>query len=45
LCAEKAQKSPDRAKLIQFKDSRGPMTDFKVYQIKSSGSKRVKEYQ
>lgn len=33
------------ARLIRFKDSKRPMTEIKVYQIKSSGNKRVKEYQ
>ena len=41
----KGPKSPDLAKLIRFKDNKGPMTEIKVYQIKSSGNKRVKEYQ
>ncbi len=45
-CApKKARKSSDRAKMIRFKDNSRSMTEFKVYQIKSSSFKRVKEYQ
>ena len=41
----KSPKSPDFAKLIRFKDWKGPETEIKEYQIKSTGKKHVKEYQ
>eukprot|EP00253_Pinus_taeda_P006226 PITA_06226 len=41
----KSPKLPDFAKLIRFKDRKGPETKIKEYQIKSTGKKHVKEYQ